>query len=44
MKTGQGFFKWTPETQQAERERYDRLLRKGLDLLVAELPPLNPQD
>ena len=44
MKTGQGFFSWTPETQKAERERYDRLLRQGLDLLAAELPPLNPQD
>jgi 3-hydroxybutyryl-CoA dehydrogenase len=44
MKTGQGFFKWTPETQKAERERYDRLLRQGLDLLAAELPSLNSQD
>lgn len=44
MKTGQGFFTWTPETQKAERERYDRLLRQGLDLLASELPPLNPHD
>ena len=44
MKTGQGFFTWTPETQQAERARYDRLLRQGLDLLAPELPPLNPKD
>jgi 3-hydroxybutyryl-CoA dehydrogenase len=41
MKTGQGFYTWTPEARQAERERYDRLLRKGLDLLAAELPPIN---
>ena len=44
MKTGQGFYAWTPETQQAERARYDRLLRQGLSLLAAELPPINPLD
>jgi 3-hydroxybutyryl-CoA dehydrogenase len=44
MKTGQGFFTWTTETQKVERERYDRLLRQGLDLLASELPPLNPKD
>ncbi len=41
MKTGQGFFSWSPEARQAERERYDRLLRQGLNLLASELPPLN---
>ena len=41
MKTGAGFYDWTPETRQAERERYDRLLRQGLDLLADELPPLD---
>lgn len=41
LKTGQGFYTWTPQTQQAERARYDRLLRQGLDVLAAELPPLN---
>ncbi|WP_396433665.1 3-hydroxyacyl-CoA dehydrogenase family protein [Limnohabitans sp.] len=44
MKTGQGFYTWTPATQQAERARYDRLLRQGLALLAAELPPLNRLD
>ena len=44
MKTGQGFYSWTPETQKAERARYDRLLRQGLDLLASELPTLNPED
>ena len=43
MKTGQGFYRWTPETMQAERARYDRLLRQGLQLLADELPPL-PKD
>ena len=44
MKTGQGFYSWTPETQKAERARYDRLLRQGLGLLASELPTLNPED
>lgn len=44
MKTGQGFYTWTPETRQAERDRYDRLLRQGLDLLAAELPPVDRED
>lgn len=42
MKTGQGFFSWTPEQTRAERTRYDTLLRAGLDLLAPELPPLPP--
>ena len=42
MKTGQGFYAWTPETIQAERARYDRLLRAGLELLSAELPEIQP--
>ncbi len=44
MKTGQGFFTWTPEAQQAERTRYDTLLRQGLALLAAELPPIDRND
>ncbi|MDD2546185.1 MAG: 3-hydroxyacyl-CoA dehydrogenase family protein, partial [Burkholderiaceae bacterium] len=46
MKTGKGFFEWTEATQQAERLRYDTLLRKGLALLASELPPLpgSPQE
>ncbi|MFM7026605.1 MAG: 3-hydroxyacyl-CoA dehydrogenase family protein [Limnohabitans sp.] len=41
MKAGAGFYDWTPETRQAERERYDQLLRQGLRLLAAELPPID---
>lgn len=41
MKTGEGFYRWTPQARQAERERYDRLLRQGLALLAAELPPID---
>lgn len=42
MKTGEGFYRWTPESIQAERARYDRLLRAGLDLLAEELPEIKP--
>jgi len=41
MKTGAGFYDWTPESRQTERDRYDRLLRQGLHLLAEELPPLD---
>ena len=41
MKTGEGFYQWTPETRQAERDRYDRLLRHGLALIADELPPID---
>ena len=44
MKTGQGFYAWTPETQRAERARYDALLRQGLALLAPELPANDPND
>lgn len=40
MKTGQGFFPWTPETIAAERKRYDDLLLAGLRLLAPELPKI----
>lgn len=42
MKTGEGFYAWTPETIAAERARYDRLLRAGLDLISPELPEIQP--
>lgn len=41
MKTGGGFFDWTPEAIAAERERYDRLLVAGLKLLADELPKID---
>lgn len=40
MKTGEGFFQWTPEAIAAERKRYDDLLMAGLRLLAAELPQI----
>ena len=42
MKTGEGFYQWTPETIKAERERYDEALRKGLEILASDLPPIRP--
>ena len=42
MKTGRGFYEWTPETIAAERARYEALLRAGLELVRAELPSGNP--
>lgn len=48
MKTGEGFFPWTPESIAAERKRYDDLLLAGLRLLAPELPQIdddqNPTD
>jgi 3-hydroxybutyryl-CoA dehydrogenase len=41
MKTDEGFYAWAPESRRAERERYDRLLRQGLELLAHELPPID---
>jgi 3-hydroxybutyryl-CoA dehydrogenase len=40
MKTGEGFFSWTPETIEAERSRYDARLRAALELLADELPKI----
>lgn len=40
MKTGEGFYKWTPESIAAERKRYDDLLMAGLRLLAPELPKI----
>lgn len=42
MKTGEGFYTWTPETMAAEKARYAALLRAGLALIENELPPLDP--
>jgi 3-hydroxybutyryl-CoA dehydrogenase len=40
MKTGEGFFSWTPERIAAERARYDTL-QAGLRLLADELPQID---
>jgi 3-hydroxybutyryl-CoA dehydrogenase len=43
MKTGCGFYQWTPATMAAERARYDGVLRAGLKVLESELPPVDPE-
>ncbi len=40
MKSGEGFYKWTPESIAAERKRYDDMLTAGLRLLASELPQI----
>ena len=42
MKTGEGFYKWDQESMQNERKRYDQALRKGLEILADDLPPIQP--
>jgi 3-hydroxybutyryl-CoA dehydrogenase len=42
MKTGEGFYPWTPKTMAAEKARYAALLRAGLALIEKELPPIEP--
>lgn len=42
MKSGQGFYTWTPESAAAERKRYDEVLRGGLKLIAADLPKIDP--
>ncbi|GAO71140.1 3-hydroxyacyl-CoA dehydrogenase [Comamonas sp. E6] len=38
MKSGEGFFKWTPESIAQEKQRYQKTLLAGLELLKSELP------
>jgi len=37
MKTGEGFYRWTPETIEAERARYERTLAQAFEIIRAEL-------
>ena len=38
IKTGRGFYEWTPEKAARDKARYDSLLRSALELLADELP------
>ncbi len=40
MKTGEGFFQWTPESIAREKQRYQATLLAGLDILKTELPAI----
>ena len=42
MKSGQGFYKWSDAGIKTERQRYNRVLRAGLDILADELPEIKP--
>lgn len=42
MKSGEGFYTWSPESIVAERKRYDDALRAGLQVLSADLPAIEP--
>jgi 3-hydroxybutyryl-CoA dehydrogenase len=42
MKTKEGFYRWTDESIRAERQRYDRALRAGLEILADDLPGIDP--
>src|SRR5690606_38653230 len=42
IKSGEGFYTWTPESIAQERARYDALLRAGLQLITSELPKIEP--
>lgn len=41
MKTGAGFYEWTPETIAKERARYEAVLRASLAILEEELPKVD---
>jgi 3-hydroxybutyryl-CoA dehydrogenase len=40
MKTGSGFYDWTPEKIIAEKARYDGLLKEGLRIIRNEIPKI----
>ncbi len=40
MKTGEGFFQWTPESIAQEKQRYQKTLLAGLEILQSELPAI----
>jgi 3-hydroxybutyryl-CoA dehydrogenase len=38
LKSGEGFYRWPPALAAAERTRYERMLRRALELLKEEMP------
>ena len=40
MKTGEGFFQWTPKSIAQEKQRYQKTLLAGLEILQSELPAI----
>lgn len=44
MKAGEGFFAWTAQSIDQERQRYQATLLAGLEILKSELPPVGDAD
>src|SRR5690606_1606778 len=42
IKPREGFYRWTDASIQAERQRYNRALRAGLEILADDLPAIEP--
>lgn len=42
MKSGEGFYKWNEQDMAAEKARYQSVLKAGLNVLVNELPKIEP--
>jgi 3-hydroxybutyryl-CoA dehydrogenase len=42
MKSGQGFYTWTPQSMAAEKQRYSKALRAALEILADDLPAIEP--
>lgn len=42
MKAGKGFYEWSEDSIAAERQRYNKVLRAGLEILAEELPKIKP--
>lgn len=42
MKSGSGFYDWTPESIAREKARYEAALQAALAILAPELPPVKP--
>lgn len=42
MKSGKGFYEWSEASIATERERYNKALRAGLEILSEDLPKIEP--
>lgn len=42
MKSGEGFYQWSEEKMQAEKQRYQHVLKAGLSIIASDLPPIKP--
>lgn len=42
MKSGRGFYTWTPDSMTKEKARYNKALRAALNILADDLPAIDP--